>query len=139
MDREEIWPDSASLQAGLPFETAALTVDRQCGSGLEAVNLAMRLVQSGAGDIFLAGGVESTSLAPWKIAKPTSLYAPQGPAIFTRARFSPDFIGDPDMGIAAENVAASFWDFKRGSGSILLVQSPKKRFILKKQDGLTTK
>lgn len=98
----------ASLQAGLPFETPALTVDRQCGSGLEAVNLAMRLVQSGAGDIFLAGGVESTSLAPWKIAKPTSIYAPEGPTVFTRARFSPDVIGDPDMGIAAENVAEVF-------------------------------
>jgi acetyl-CoA C-acetyltransferase len=98
----------SALTAGLPVEVPAFTVDRQCGSGLEAINLAFRLVQSGAGDIYLAGGVESSSLAPWKIEKPASLYAPQGPRIFTRARFSPDFIGDPDMGIAAENVAEAF-------------------------------
>ncbi len=95
----------SSLTAGLPVSIPGVTVDRQCGSGLEAINLAARLVQAGAGDIYLAGGVESTSLAPWKIAKPTSLYHPKGPELFTRARFSPDEIGDPDMGMAAENVA----------------------------------
>ncbi|OLO42179.1 acetyl-CoA acetyltransferase [Alkalihalophilus pseudofirmus] len=95
----------SSLTAGLPVSVPGVTVDRQCGSGLEAINLAARLVQAGAGDIYLAGGVESTSLAPWKLAKPTSLYHPKGPEIFTRARFSPDEIGDPDMGMAAENVA----------------------------------
>jgi acetyl-CoA C-acetyltransferase len=98
----------SALTAGLPVDVPAFTVDRQCGSGLEAINLAFRLVQAGAGDIYLAGGVESSSLAPWKIEKPVSLYAPHGPRIFTRARFSPDFIGDPDMGVAAENVAEAF-------------------------------
>lgn len=98
----------AALQAGLPFSVPGVTVDRQCGSGLEAINLAARLVQSGAGDIFLAGGVESTSRAPWKIEKPRSLYALKGPEIFTRARFSPEDIGDPEMGMAAENVAERY-------------------------------
>ncbi|WP_216830150.1 thiolase family protein [Alkalihalobacterium elongatum] len=95
----------SSLTAGLPVTVPGVTVDRQCGSGLEAINLAARLVQAGAGDIYFAGGVESTSLAPWKIAKPSSLYHPKGPELFTRARFSPDEVGDPDMGLAAENVA----------------------------------
>ncbi len=95
----------SSLTAGLPVSVPGVTVDRQCGSGLEAINLAARLIQAGAGDFYFAGGVESTSLAPWKIAKPSSLYHPKGPELFTRARFSPDDIGDPDMGIAAENVA----------------------------------
>ena len=97
-----------ALTAGLPVSIPGVTVDRQCGSGLEAVNLAARLVQAGAGDIYLAGGVESTSLAPWKMEKPSSLYHPRGPKLFTRARFSPNEIGDPEMGIAAENVAEAF-------------------------------
>lgn len=96
------------LTAGLPEQVPGVTVDRQCGSGLEAVNLACRLVQSGAGDIYIAGGVESTSLAPWKIEKPVSLYDMRGPKIFTRAKFSPDTSGDPEMGEAAENVAEAF-------------------------------
>ncbi|MBM7703584.1 acetyl-CoA C-acyltransferase [Metabacillus iocasae] len=98
----------AALQAGLSVTVPGVTIDRQCGSGLEAINMSLRLIQSGAADIVLAGGVESSSLAPWKIAKPSSLYHPGGPALFTRARFSPDFIGDPDMGVAAENVAKQF-------------------------------
>lgn len=98
----------SALTAGLPVTVAGVTVDRQCGSGLEAINLAARLIQAGAGEMYLAGGVESTSTAPWKLAKPRSLYDPHGPAIFMRARFSPDFIGDPDMGIAAENVAKKY-------------------------------
>ncbi|TWI54695.1 thiolase family protein [Halalkalibacter nanhaiisediminis] len=97
-----------ALTAGLPVSIPGVTVDRQCGSGLEAVNLAARLVQAGAGDIYLAGGVESTSLAPWKMEKPSSLYHPRGPKLFTRARFSPDEVGDPEMGIAAENVAEAY-------------------------------
>lgn len=96
------------LLAGLPDQVPGITVDRQCGSGLEAVNLACRLVQSGAGDIYIAGGVESTSLAPWKIEKPLSLYEMKPPKIYTRARFSPESFGDPEMGEAAENVAEAF-------------------------------
>lgn len=98
----------AALAAGLPLEVPGVTVDRQCGSGLEAIQLAAHLIQSGAGEIFLAGGVESTSRAPWKIEKPHSLYDTKGPRLFTRARFAPDFIGDPDMGLAAENVATRY-------------------------------
>ncbi|MFG6114900.1 thiolase family protein [Halobacillus sp. MO56] len=96
------------LTAGLPMTIPGVTVDRQCGSGLEAINLAARLVQAGAGDIYIAGGVESTSLAPWKIKKPVSIHDPRGPELYTRARFSPDAIGDPEMGEAAENVAEHY-------------------------------
>lgn len=94
----------AALEAGLPVTVPGVTVDRQCGSGLEAVQLACRLVQAGAGDIFLAGGVESSSRSPWKIEKPASLYG-RLPRFYGRARFSPDAVGDPEMGEAAENVA----------------------------------
>lgn len=93
----------AALASGLPVSVPGLTVDRQCGSGLEAIILACRLVQSGAGEWYVAGGVESTSRAPWRIEKPRT----KGglPRFYNRARFSPDDIGDPEMGVAAENVA----------------------------------
>lgn len=82
-----------------------VTVDRQCGAGLEAVILACRLVQSGAGDLYLAGGVESQSRKPLR-ALPGRDGAPAEP--YDRARFSPDAIGDPDMGAAADAVAAEY-------------------------------
>ncbi|WP_369790284.1 acetyl-CoA C-acyltransferase [Rouxiella sp. WC2420] len=93
----------AALSAGLPDSVPAVTLDRQCGSGLEAVIHACRLVQAGAGECYLAGGVESVSTAPWRVEKPQSLK--QMPRFFGRARFSPEEIGDPEMGVAAENVA----------------------------------
>ncbi|MBM7586395.1 acetyl-CoA C-acetyltransferase [Bacillus pakistanensis] len=98
----------SALTAGLPLFVSGLTLDRQCGSGLEAVVTACRFIQAGAGDIYLAGGVESTSKAPWKIEKPANSYSPLPPKMFTRARFSPDEIGDPEMGVAAENVAEKY-------------------------------
>ncbi|MBR9842319.1 MAG: thiolase family protein, partial [Rhodobacteraceae bacterium] len=80
-----------------------LTVDRQCGAGLEAVILACRLVQSGAGDLYIAGGVESQSRKPLR-----ALPGANGPIPYERARFSPDVLGDPDMGTAADTVAAHY-------------------------------
>src|SRR5690242_1084976 len=96
----------AALSAGLPVEVPGVTVDRQCGAGLEAIVLAAWLVASGAGDIYLAGGVESVSTAPWRVEKPKRPGAM--PRFYYRARFSPDEIGDPEMGVAAENVARAF-------------------------------
>lgn len=96
----------AALSAGLPVTVPGVTVDRQCGSGLEAINIAARLIQSGAGEVYLAGGVESTSRAPWKMAKPQTLMGV--PRLYTRAPFTPSSYGDPDMGIAAENVARRY-------------------------------
>jgi acetyl-CoA C-acetyltransferase len=94
----------AALEAGLPVSVPGMTVDRQCGSGLEAIALAARLVQAGAGRFYLAGGVESTSRAHLRLRPPGE---PGGaPEPVRRARMAPDTIGDPDMGIAAENVAA---------------------------------
>ncbi|MBC7442003.1 MAG: thiolase family protein [Ramlibacter sp.] len=96
----------AALTAGLPARVPGLTIDRQCGSGLEAIVLACRLVAAGAGELYLAGGVESCSTAPLRAHRLTST---QGhPDFFDRVRFSPDTVGDPDMGVAAENVAERF-------------------------------
>jgi 3-oxoadipyl-CoA thiolase len=60
----------AALLAGLPVETPGVTVNRLCASGLEAVNQASRALRLGEGDLFLAGGVESMSRAPWVVPKP---------------------------------------------------------------------
>jgi acetyl-CoA C-acetyltransferase len=95
-----------ALTAGLPFSVPGVTVDRQCGAGLEAVNQACRMVQSGAADAVLAGGVESVSTAPWRVSRPADRTG--APAFYDRARFSPDSVGDPAMGEAAENVAREY-------------------------------
>ena len=94
----------ALLEAGLPVSVPGVTVDRQCGSGLDAVVLASRLVAAGGSPLFLAGGVESTSTAPLRAYRNDD----GGPEFFARAQFVPDSFGDPDMGVAAENVARTF-------------------------------
>jgi 3-oxoadipyl-CoA thiolase len=68
----------AALLAGLPVEVPGVTVNRLCASGLEALNQAARAVRLGEGDLYLAGGAESMSRAPWVVPKPdTGL--PRGP------------------------------------------------------------
>ena len=62
----------ASLLAGLPVEVPGVTVNRLCASGLEAVNQASRALRLGEGSLYLAGGVESMSRAPWVMPKPES-------------------------------------------------------------------
>ncbi|MBY3298697.1 thiolase family protein [Rhizobium laguerreae] len=96
----------AALTAGLPMTVPGVAIDRQCGSGLEAIIMAARLIQAKAGACFLAGGVESVSTAPWRVERPKANGAL--PRFYGRARFSPDMIGDPEMGVAAENVARQF-------------------------------
>ncbi|GEN45713.1 acetyl-CoA C-acyltransferase [Alkalibacillus haloalkaliphilus] len=82
----------SSLESGQPISVPGVTIDRQCGAGMEAIRLACHLIQGGAGEIFIAGGVESTSQSPFD----------------SRARFSPESIGDPDMGIAADQAAKKY-------------------------------
>jgi 3-oxoadipyl-CoA thiolase len=60
----------AALLAGLPDTVPGCTVNRLCASGLEAVNIAARLIEAGMGDVFIAGGVESMSRAPLVMLKP---------------------------------------------------------------------
>jgi acetyl-CoA acetyltransferase family protein len=59
----------ACLLAGFPVDVPALTVNRLCASGLAAVNLAARAIRGGDGDIYIAGGVESMSRAPYSLPK----------------------------------------------------------------------
>jgi 3-oxoadipyl-CoA thiolase len=60
----------AALLAGLPVEVAGTTVNRLCGSGLDAVNSAARMIMTGEADIVIAGGTESMTRAPFVMAKP---------------------------------------------------------------------
>ena len=62
------------LAAGLRDTTTALTVDRQCASGLDAILSAMAAVAAGHADVMVAGGADSASTAPWRIARPKSLH-----------------------------------------------------------------
>ncbi len=59
----------ALLLAGLPPTVPGATVNRLCASGLEAVNIAARMIESGSGDVMIAGGVESMSRAPYVLSK----------------------------------------------------------------------
>ena len=94
----------AALEAGLPVSVPGVTVDRQCGSGLDAIVLASQLVAAGGSGLYLAGGVESISTAPLRARRD----AGGDPHFFSRAQVAPLSFSDPDMGVAAENVAAHF-------------------------------
>ncbi|MGY3379868.1 acetyl-CoA C-acetyltransferase [Arthrobacter sp. TE12231] len=94
----------AALEAGLPVTVPGVTVDRQCGSGLDAIVLASRLVAAGGSGVYLAGGVESISTAPLRAHRNEDGSADY----YSRAQFAPLSLGDPDMGVAAENVAAGY-------------------------------
>ena len=59
----------AALLAGLPVEVGGVTVNRLCASGLNAINQAARAIKAGEGDVYIAGGVESMSRAPYSIPK----------------------------------------------------------------------
>jgi acetyl-CoA C-acetyltransferase len=92
----------ALLQAGLPVSVPGLTVDRQCGSGLDAVWLGALHVMANPQAAVLAGGVESVSTSPLlrRLANGTPYVA--------RAQMAPEWLGDPDMIEAAEFVAARY-------------------------------
>jgi acetyl-CoA C-acetyltransferase len=96
-----------ALQTGLSNEIPGLTVDRQCGSGINAINLAAQAIWAGDGEIFVAGGVESMSRAPYLMDRPDKAYSPMPPN-FRKSQLAPKEIGDPPMGITAENLASKY-------------------------------
>ena len=68
----------AALLAGLPERVAAVTINRLCASGLNAVNQAARAIKAGEGDVFVAGGVESMTRAPYSLPKNALGFGPSG-------------------------------------------------------------
>ncbi|MGR3762632.1 thiolase family protein [Rossellomorea sp. NS-SX7] len=102
----------STLLAGLPVEVGATTINRLCGSGLDAVNYAARAILAGEGDIFIAGGTESMTRAPFVMAKPSKDF-PRGNMEmfdttigwrFVNARLKQRY-GTDSMPETAENVA----------------------------------
>lgn len=95
----------AALAAGLGDDVPGVTVDRQCGSGLDAVLQAAARVRAGDAELALAGGAESASTAPWRFWPPGD---GGEPVRYTRAPFAPAGYPDPDMGVAADTLARRF-------------------------------
>ncbi|GIN62556.1 acetyl-CoA acetyltransferase [Robertmurraya siralis] len=97
----------SALQTALSINIPGLTVDRQCGSGMNAVVLAAQAIKAGAGDIYVAGGIESMSRAPYLLERAEKPYSASPPK-FRKSQHSPEEIGDPPMGITAENLAKQY-------------------------------
>src|SRR5690606_15611684 len=105
----------SALLAGYPVSVPGVTVNRLCGSGLEAVAQAARCAALGEGGLYAAGGVESMSRAPWVMPKPERGYA-TGPVTaydtslgwrFVNPRLRDEY-GAEAMGETAENLAEEY-------------------------------
>jgi acetyl-CoA C-acetyltransferase len=111
----------AALKAGLPFSVPGLTVERQCGSGLQAIVLAGQRIQAGDGEVFIAGGTESHSTFPYKVARPTQAYQYNPPG-FINWETAPKPEWNLVMGITAENLADQ-WKISREAQDAFSYQS----------------
>ena len=89
----------SALSAGLDVSVPGMTIDRQCGSGLSAIITASDFVRAGDSRLLLAGGAESASTAPLRIANGLP---------YARAAFAPPGFPDPEMGPSAQDLAAKF-------------------------------
>lgn len=105
----------AALLAGLPKEVGGTTINRLCGSGLDAVVYAARGILAGEGDIYIAGGTESMTRAPYVMAKPEVGYSRGNKELFDTTigwRFTneklAEMYGADSMPETAENVAKEF-------------------------------
>ncbi len=96
----------AALKAGCPSDMPAITVDVQCGSGLQSISLAMAMIQSGQADIILAGGMESSSTQPLRKHNPNHPLG-ESEGFYSVAMFSPDSMSETVMLEGAERVALS--------------------------------
>ncbi len=123
----------AALLAGLPVTVAGNTVNRLCASGLQAIMDASRAIACGDGDIYIAGGVESMSRAPFVLSKTSSAYGRD--AILEDSTLGWRFINSRlselyhpfSMGETAENVAKQ-WNLSRIAQDEFAVQSQERYF-----------
>ena len=97
----------AVLKAGLPYSLPGVTVERQCSSGLQAMNFAATQILAGLGDIYIAGGMESWSQCPWMIPRAEEAYSFAPPQILRRET-APTPEDSLVMGVTAENLAAKY-------------------------------
>jgi len=99
----------AAVKAGMPIETPAVTVNRICGSGLEAINTAARYIQTGDASVVVAGGAENMTMMPYYLRQGRSGYR-MGNGTLEDGILH--LLGDPfsksHMGITAENLAEKY-------------------------------
>jgi len=117
----------AAVNAGIPVESPAVTINVVCGSGLEAVNMAARMILLGEADVVVAGGMENMSAAPYALKEARAGYRMgDGKLIDTMVNDGlTDVFGQVHMGITAENVAEQ-WNLSREELDEFSVNSQKK-------------
>ncbi len=124
----------ASLLAGIPYSVPAETVNRLCASGMASVIHAHRAIQSGDGDLFISGGVEQMTRAPYVMSKPSSAYGRDSQMFDTSFgwRFvnpkMKDMFGTDAMGETAENLA-ELYNISRDDQDKFAVLSQQKAFL----------
>ena len=104
----------AAINAGIPVEVPAITINVLCGSGLHCVNLAAKLIENGNADIVVAGGMESMSRAPYLVQQGRFGYR-MGHGVLEDSMIRDaltDAFGGYHMGITAENIAEE-WGLTR--------------------------
>jgi 3-oxoadipyl-CoA thiolase len=123
---------NASLLAGLPYTIPGTTVNRLCGSGLEAINQAGRAVETDHGDLFVAGGVESMTRGPWVMGKPASPFQRGDVTMYDSSlgwRFPNKRMGELysliNNGETAENVAEKYQISRKDQDEIALASHQK--------------
>ncbi|HWP59872.1 MAG TPA: thiolase family protein [Candidatus Acidoferrales bacterium] len=106
---------NASLLAGIPYTVPGATVNRLCGSGLEAINQASRAIETDHGELFIAGGVESMTRAPWVMRKGETAFPRGHVTVYDSTigwRFPNPRLGELypliELGETAENVAEKY-------------------------------
>lgn len=121
----------AALLAGLPFAVAGQTVNRLCGSGLNAVNSAAQAIKVGEGRVFVAGGTESMTRAPFVMAKAEAAFSREVKVFdsvigwrFTNPRMTAAYASE-SMGDTAENVARRYGISRREQDEFALATQRK--------------
>ena len=117
----------AAVKAGIPVEVRAVTMNVVCGSGLNCVNMAAQMIESGEAEVVVAGGMENMSMAPYVLDKARFGYR-MGDAAMKDSMVKDalwDAFGDYHMGITAENVARQ-WKLTREELDQFALESQKK-------------
>ena len=129
----------ALLLAGLPFSVPGETVNRLCASGMSAIIHAHRAIQSGDGDLFIAGGVENMTRGPWvisKASKPFGRDSQMEDSSFGWRFINPkmqEIYGTEGMGQTAENLAEKY-DINRNDQDAFAYHSQMKAALAQKEE-----
>jgi 3-oxoadipyl-CoA thiolase len=132
----------ALLLAGFPVEVPGQTVNRLCGSGMQATIAAAREIQTGAADVMIAGGVESMTRAPWVMPKPDGAF-PRGPQTAYDTALGwrlinpkmAELYGTLQMGETAERVA-TMYEVSRSDQDAFALRSHQRAIIAQKSGRL---